>query len=109
VQITGKADSEDFAAYRVEYGLGNPPLEWKLLIRSETKQPGGGLALWNLDGLPAGTYTLRVVLEDRKRGELSTFVIVTIGESSSGGGGTPGATPVPRPRITPTVVGIDDF
>lgn len=79
VQITGKADSPDFVAYRLEIGLGNPPLAWTLIMRSETKQSGGGLGLWNTAGLPEGTYTLRLVVEDKVRGELSTFVVVTIG------------------------------
>ena len=37
VSVTGKAASPDFTAYRVEYGLGNPPLEWKLIVRSSSR------------------------------------------------------------------------
>ena len=55
VSVTGKAASPDFTAYRVEYGLGNPPLEWKLIVRSEQPQPSGGLALWEHHGT-AGRY-----------------------------------------------------
>jgi membrane peptidoglycan carboxypeptidase len=109
VSITGKADSEDFIAYRVEFGFGNPPLAWTVLIRSETKQPGGGLAVWNTDGLAPGTYTVRVVLEDRKRGELSTFITVTIGAPPGGGNTGRPTPPTSSPRPTPTVVGIGDF
>ncbi len=97
VSVTGQATSTDFIAYRVEYGLGNPPLEWKMIVRSETPQPSGGLALWNLAGLPDGTYTLRVVVEDKVRGELSNFIVVTVGK---GGSKTP--TPGP-PTPTPTL------
>jgi hypothetical protein len=96
VPITGQASSGDFTAYRVEYGQGNPPLEWKLIVRSETPQPSGGLALWNITGLPDGTYTVRVVVEDKKRGELSTFVVVNLGK--------PGAGATPTPRATPTSI-----
>jgi membrane carboxypeptidase/penicillin-binding protein PbpC len=103
VNITGRADSPDFVAYRVEFGAGNPPLEWKLLARSEQRQPGGGLALWNLAGLPEGTYTLRVVLEDKVRGELSTFVTVTVGE-----GGDIRRNPTPPPTATPVFDLHDD-
>jgi membrane peptidoglycan carboxypeptidase len=101
VSVTGKADSADFTAYRVEFGLGNPPLEWKLIVRSEQPQKGGGLALWNIAGLPDGTYTLRVVVEDKKRGELSTFVVVTVGK----GGSATNATPNPSPTV---VVNFDN-
>ena len=97
IRITGQASSADFTAFRVEYGLGNaptnPPLAWKLLVRSEQPQPDGGLALWNTDGLPDGTYTLRLVIEDKKRGELSTFVVVTIGRPGPSSTATPAATP----------------
>ncbi|MEK7693436.1 MAG: transglycosylase domain-containing protein [Chloroflexota bacterium] len=102
VSVTGKAASPDFTAYRVEYGLGNPPLEWKLIVRSEQPQLSGGLALWNIAGLPDGTYTLRVVLEDKKRGELSTFVVVTVGKGDT----RTSSTPVPSP--TP-IFSLDDF
>jgi membrane peptidoglycan carboxypeptidase len=81
INITGKAESENFVAYRIEFGAGNPPLEWTLLLRSETKQAGGGLGLWNVSALPEGVYTLRLVLEDSVRGELSTFITVNVGEN----------------------------
>ena len=68
-------------------------------MRSEQKQPGGGLANWNTESLPDGVYTLRLVLEDRTRGELSTYVVVTIG------GGNIRATPTPTP--TPAAPGHD--
>jgi len=92
VEITGKADSPDFAAYRLEFGEGSPPLAWNLLLRSEQRQPDGGLGLWNTVGLAPGTYTLRLVVEDRVRGELSTFITVTIG---AGGNTRGGPTPTP--------------
>jgi membrane peptidoglycan carboxypeptidase len=96
VTITGKADSADFVAYRLEFGAGNPPLEWKLILRSTNRQTGGGLGLWNTKDLPDGLYTLRLVLEDKNRGELSTYVVVSIGE----GGNirvSPTFTPTPPP------------
>jgi hypothetical protein len=86
VEITGEAASDGFVAYRIEFGAGDPPLEWQTIIRSETPQEGGGLGLWNTDGLPDGTYTVRLVLEDRNRGELSTYVVVRIGDGDSDGG-----------------------
>jgi membrane carboxypeptidase/penicillin-binding protein PbpC len=96
VNITGMADSDDFVAYRLEFGEGSPPLEWKTIMRSETKQPGGGLGLWQTTGLPDGTYTLRLVIEDKVRGELSTFVVVTIGDNIRR---SPSPTPKPSPII----------
>ncbi|MHB8376931.1 MAG: transglycosylase domain-containing protein [Dehalococcoidia bacterium] len=96
VAITGMAQSADFLSYRLEFGAGNPPLGWTLISQSNTAQPGGALGVWTTDGLPDGTYTLRLVLTDAKRGELSTYVVVTIGK----GGGGPGK-PKPTPTTTP--------
>jgi hypothetical protein len=94
VTITGLADSPDFVAYRLEFGAGNPPVAWNLIGRFEKKQTGGGLGLWNTAGLAEGKYTLRLVLEDAQRGELSTFITVTIGK----GGTTVKPTATPKPR-----------
>jgi membrane peptidoglycan carboxypeptidase len=98
IQISGKADDPNFLAYRVEYGAGSPPLAWTTILRSEVPQPGGGLALWKVDDLEPGTYTLRLVMETKDRGELSTFVTVTVGAGAS-----PGRTPRAR---TPTSGGF---
>jgi membrane peptidoglycan carboxypeptidase len=107
VAITGKADSADFIAYRVEFGAGSPPFGWTPIIRSTNRQPGGPLALWNLNGMPNGTYTLRVVLEDAKRGELSTFVIVTVDDRALKTTPTPNRNPFDRP--TPSVTPFPTF
>ena len=70
---------------------------WTLITRSETPQPNGGLGLWNTAGLADGVYTLRLVLETKDRGELSTFVTVSIGSNIS-----TNATPTASPTATPT-------
>ena len=105
VQITGKADSPGFVAYRVEFAKASDPNSWTLLIRSEQKQPGGGLAFWNLADQEPGDYIIRVVVEDKDRGELVSFVAVTVG----GGGGDGRPTATPKPRGTPTPVTLDDL
>ena len=102
LNITGQADSPAFVSYRVEFGPGNPPIAWTEIMRSTTPQTGGGLALWKIEGLPEGTYTLRVVLEDAERGELSTFVVVTIDDD------TPQRTPTPQPTPIDDIFDDDD-
>jgi membrane carboxypeptidase/penicillin-binding protein PbpC len=109
VAISGAAASDKFVSYRVEFGAGDPPLAWTLISQSDQPQPDGGLALWNTDGLPPGDYTIRVVLTDADRGELSTFVVVTVGApgTGTGGGGTGnGNGNGRRVRGTPTPEGI---
>jgi len=103
VKITGKADSETFVAYRLEWGAGAPPFEWTLLVRSTDRQPDGTLGEWDVRGLPEGIYTLRLVIEDSARGELSTFVLVNVGENIRRS-----ATPQPRPTPAFDLDGGDD-
>jgi membrane carboxypeptidase/penicillin-binding protein PbpC len=117
VQIVGKADDPNFVAYRVEYGLGSPPLAWTLLLRSETPKPGGGLAILQTDDLDPGTYTVRLVLETKDRGELSTFITIRVGttddDDDDGGGPAPRRTPQPgfpspnTPTPVPTFAGFE--
>lgn len=82
VKIEGQAASDDFIAYRLEYGAGNPPFGWDLITRSEEPQPDGELGQWDTSDLPDGEYSLRLVLEDRTRGELSTYVVIRIGNGN---------------------------
>jgi hypothetical protein len=117
VEITGEAASEGFIAYRLEFGFGDPPpLGWSQILRSETPQEGGGLGLWNTADLPDGEYTLRLVLEDRDRGELSTYVVVRIGNGNNdddddddddddNGGNGNGNGPPGRPTVIPIFPG----
>jgi membrane peptidoglycan carboxypeptidase len=81
VYVYGKADTPDFAAYRLEYGAGVAPSSWNLVTRSTERPVNNGLGLWNTADLPDGAYTLRLVLEDKTRGELITSVTITIGEN----------------------------
>ncbi|HXK34465.1 MAG TPA: transglycosylase domain-containing protein [Dehalococcoidia bacterium] len=107
VFVTGKIDVEDFVAYRVEFGQGNPPLAWQLLIRETALPSSNGLAIWNTSGLPAGTYTLRVVVETATRGELSTFVVVTVRDSGGDEDEDEDNTPAPLPTPTPDFRDLD--
>ena len=80
VTVVGRATSEGFVAYRLEFTTGDPPnrFAWTLISRSETPVADGVLGVWDTLDLPPGAYTLRLVIEDRERGELSTFVGVRV-------------------------------
>jgi membrane peptidoglycan carboxypeptidase len=94
VKITGKAVSEKFLGYRVEVGAGAPPFEWEVLASSLTPETGGELAEWDVSDLPDGIYTIRLVLVDADRGELTTFILVNVGENVR-------RNPTPVPTNTP--------
>jgi membrane peptidoglycan carboxypeptidase len=96
VYVYGKADTPDFVAYRLEFGEGPNPATWTPIMRSTDRPVNDGLGLWNTEGLADGTYTLRLVLEDKTRGELSTFVTVMIGANIRV---SPTFTPVPTPQF----------
>jgi membrane peptidoglycan carboxypeptidase len=97
VTVSGRAVSDDFESYRLEYGTGASPTEWTAIVESTTPVSDAVLGSWDTRSLTAGTYTLRLVVTDRGRGELSTITTVTAGRRE-----TPKPVPTPRPQPTPT-------
>ena len=83
VPISGRASSSGFERYRVEFGRGTSPNSWTRLIDREDEVESGTLAIWNVTNLPSGFYTLRLVVEDSRRGDISFSVIVLVNEESS--------------------------
>ncbi len=110
VQVTGRAESPDLVAYRLEYGEGRAPEEWTVITRSETPVAGGVLGLWDTAALSSGTYTLRLAVEDAKLGELLTFLTVMVSHSVSPptpptlptATPEPEREPEPEPELTPS-------
>ncbi len=98
VSITGRAASNDFDSYSLEYGSGSSPTDWTQILASTTPVAEGVLGTWDVSALPAGQYTLRLVVKDRVRGELVSLATVTVSKK-------PGITPTPNkktPQPTPT-------
>ena len=83
VPISGRASSSRFESYRVEYGQGASPSSWTTLIVREYEVESGTLAIWNVNDLPSGFYTLRLVVEDSRRGNITFSVVVVVNEQSS--------------------------
>ncbi len=96
VQILGRATSPNFQLYKLEYGLGPNPTSWVTIVANPNPVETGTIGAWNIEGLPAGDYTLRLVVQDSRRGDQIVSVVIRIG-----GGNTPGATPTGTPRLTP--------
>jgi len=93
IPITGRARSTDFASYRLEYQSDADPATWVLITSSDVPVIDGLLGSWDTVILPPGSYTLRLVVVDRQRGEVSTSVQVQLG--------TPTPATVPPPTATP--------
>jgi penicillin-binding protein 1C len=56
--------TQNFKDYRLEYGIGDDPVEWKVLkegITDQSTQPTQ-IYSWDLKDVPAGTITLRIYM-----------------------------------------------
>ena len=76
--ISGKATSPDFESYTVEWGRGANPDSWVRLIESTSPVSAGVLATWDTTQAPDGSYTLRVRLEDARRGGLRFTIPIVV-------------------------------
>jgi len=65
VEIRGTADIENFWYYKVEFAAGDSPSEWAYLGGGREAVSEGLLLVWDVSGLPAGSYTLRLTVVDR--------------------------------------------
>jgi membrane peptidoglycan carboxypeptidase len=68
VQIRGRATSENFTQYRLEWGRGDSPNSWIRISSSDNAVTGGTLGRWDTTNLANGPYTLRLVVEDETTG-----------------------------------------
>jgi hypothetical protein len=96
VQILGRAVSPDFQLYKLEYGAGANPTKWTTILANPNPIETGTIGAWNTDGLPDGDYTLRLVVQDARRGDQAASVVIKIGKGASAA-----PTPVGTPRLAP--------
>jgi membrane peptidoglycan carboxypeptidase len=78
VPVIGRARSENFVSFRVEFGQGPAPATWMLLAQGGAPVELGTLASWNVLNLPSGVYTLRLTVVDAIRGQLTSSVTVNV-------------------------------
>jgi membrane carboxypeptidase/penicillin-binding protein PbpC len=81
VLVNGYAYSPGFQSFRLEYGSGPSPSSWVPISQSSSPVIGGSLGNWNTSNLPAGQYTLRLLVQDRQRGLLTASVTVNVGDA----------------------------
>ena len=97
VTVTGRAVSNDFEWFRLEYGAGASPTQWVVINQVNAPVTDAALGMWDTSALPAGQYTLRLVVKDRARGELVSLATITVTAKV-----TPAPTPTPKKQTTPT-------
>ncbi len=65
LEIWGTADIENFWYYKVEFAAGDSPWEWAYLGEGREPVSDGLLFVWDVSGLPVGSYTVRLTVVDR--------------------------------------------
>ncbi|HCE16776.1 MAG TPA: hypothetical protein DEQ80_02840 [Anaerolinea thermolimosa] len=99
--------SAEFRRFRLEWGPGNDPGEWKALIEDATnpvKQPDR-IYSWNLDDVPRGNITLRIYMESTsgRYAEKRIHLKIQAPTPTPTPTVTPSATPPPTLTPTPTL------
>jgi len=101
----------DFERYRLEWGLGNEPGEWKILVDGLTAQHNqpDRIHTWDLREVPEGNITLRIYMEGKdgryaeKRLHLKIHVPTPTPTPTETPTSTPTPTLTPTPTRTPTI------
>lgn len=78
VTVRGRAHSDDFVRYTVDFGRGIGPTTWTRIQASTASTLDGTLATWDTRLLTDSTYTLRVALEDKKLGVRQYHTVVRV-------------------------------
>ncbi len=101
LDIIAKIDvSADFKNFTVEYGVGDQPVDWKLLLDSNqpVRQTSKILA-WDLKDVPQGVITLKIRMNSIRGGYAERKIHLAMNIATP----TPTTTPTLLPTYTPTV------
>ena len=87
----------DFTGWRLEYGVGNDPSEWTLLVEGRNKfENADTIYTWDLKGVQGDKLTLRIYLMNGDEFYAEKRVFLTLNLP------TPTPTPTVTPSLTPT-------
>jgi membrane peptidoglycan carboxypeptidase len=111
IELTGKAAaSADFKNWSLDYGIGNDPKHWTNILRSEEqKKQVASLADWNVQDVPNGPVTLRLIVRSKRGGsaEVRLHVLLNVPTPTAEPTGTPTPTDTPAPTLTDTPTPTD--
>ena len=97
IRGTAGATGSSFRSYRLDYGLGREPSEWRAIgSERDHSVEHGVLALWDTTALPPGEYVLRLRVFDEAGNEDEARVVVNVARLAAG----PSAATA-RPSLTP--------
>jgi hypothetical protein len=93
----------DFKSYKVEYGIGDNPGEWKFLMDStQPTSPSSKVYTWDLKDIPQGLITLRITMYSIRSGYAEKMIHLNISVPTATPTVTPTASPTPTPTATMT-------
>ncbi|MDA0815762.1 MAG: transglycosylase domain-containing protein [Chloroflexi bacterium] len=68
VPVQGRATSDDFIQYRLDWGIGENPTSWARINSGTRPVTSGTLGQWDTSLLASGVYSLRLIVDDRELG-----------------------------------------
>ena len=90
--------TENFDYFRIEWGKGDDPITWKVLVDNENdpQETPGVLYEWDLSDIEPGTITLRIYVSSTKDTYAEKRITLNLQVP------TPTPTETPLPTVTPT-------
>jgi hypothetical protein len=90
--------------WRLQYGLGTEPAEWKTLLDNQTAQYTNPemIYTWDVSELPAGEVTLRIYMESTEDTYAERRIHINLQVPTPTPTVTPTETPTPTMTLTPT-------
>jgi membrane peptidoglycan carboxypeptidase len=82
VSIVGRAASDGFASYTVEWARSAEPEAWRLIKASDQSVGSGLLTTWDTRALPNGEYLVRLTVRDAEIGTRRFTIPVRVGNST---------------------------
>ena len=76
--ITGTASDDNLCAYTLEYGAGRSPSSWTTITTGTTNVLSDVFASWDTNGIPNGTYTVKLIVTDRVGNSNETTVEIEL-------------------------------
>jgi len=104
LDILAKVDvSADFKSYTLAYGLGDNPIDWKLLYEgSQPVSQPGKIFSWDLKDIPPGIVTLKITMNSIRGGYAERTIHLNMLVSTPTQTVTPTMTSTPTQTATPT-------
>ena len=105
LEIIGEINATDkFDNFRLEYGVGEDPEEWKTLEkRNKPVKSSKEIYEWDISDMPAGIVTLRIVINSTEDTYAELKIPINLQVPTPTPTLTPTFTPTFTPTMTPTI------